>query len=428
MAFLYPFLNFLQPGVFWPSLAPYKPMLLATLIVVLFELIRSRPGDAELRRRFFLHPAFIWLCVFVVVQVVSVYYGGMRGMLEELDFWDVFVLFVVASLLSIHDARSLRRYVWGMMLGSAVVVAFGLYAVAVDLPTLAGGRAGAYGMYENHNDYTFIIIMVLPFAYLFLRVSRAWLAKLLLLALVAACMAGVVLSLSRGGILALVLECALILGLTTAGKPRLLALVAVALIASPVITYQFNAREENQQGVYTQEDAANSRYELWRAARNMLVAHPILGIGSRRFKEFAQDYGEISHDNRGKVAHNTYMEVAADTGILGFASFVLMLHGIFRSARGVRLADARGDGLVEIRLATFISLCAIMFRSLLDAKAYDWSFYVIAVLAIATSVVASSPAAQPAAQGEAAEHKTAVPGEAARRPAASARPMVYRQR
>jgi len=399
-------------------------MLVATLIAVLFELIRTRPGDAELRRRFFLHPAFIWLGVFVVVQVISVYYGGVRGMLEELDFWDVYLLFVAASLLSIHDARSLRRYVWGMMLGSAVVVAFGLYAVAVNLPTLAGGRAGAYGMYENHNDYTFIIIMVLPFAYLFLRLARTRLAKLLLLALVVACMVGVVLSLSRGGILALVLEGALILGLTTTGKRRVLAIVVLALIGSVAVIHQFTAREENQRGLYTEADAANSRYELWRAARSMIVARPILGIGSRRFKEFSQDYGEISHDNRGKVAHNTYMEVAADTGILGFGSFMLMLRGIFRSVRGVRLGDARGDGLVEIRLATFISLCAIMFRSLLDAKAYDWSYYVLAVLAIATSILAS----RAAAHAEATEQQPAAPSEPPRRPVVSARPMVYRQR
>ena len=424
MSFLYPFLNFLQPGVFWPALAPYRPMLVATLIAVLFELIRTRPGDAELRRRFFLHPAFIWLGVFVVVQVISVYYGGVRGMLEELDFWVVYLLFVATSLLSIHDARSLRRYVWGMMLGSAVVVAFGLYAVAVNLPTLADGRAGAYGMYENHNDYTFIIIMVLPFAYLFLRLARTRFAKLLLLALVVACMVGVVLSLSRGGILALVLEGALILGLTTTGKRRVLAIVVLALIGSVAVIHQFTAREENQRGLYTEADAANSRYELWRAARSMIVARPILGIGSRRFKEFSQDYGEISHDNRGKVAHNTYMEVAADTGILGFGSFMLMLRGIFRSVRGVRLGDARGDGLVEIRLATFISLCAIMFRSLLDAKAYDWSYYVLAVLAIATSILAS----RAAAHGEATEQQPAAPSEPPRRPVVSARPMVYRQR
>jgi putative inorganic carbon (hco3(-)) transporter len=420
MSFLYPFLNFLQPGVLWPALAPFKPMLVVSLLAVVVGLIRSPKGSGELRRGFFSHPAFKWLCAFVAVQVISVYYSGVSSMLDEFNFWNVYLFFVAASLLNIHDARSLRRYVWGMMLGSAVVIAYGLYAVAVQLPTLAGGRAGAYGMYENHNDYTFIIVMVLPFAYLFLRVCRARLAKLLLLALLGACVAGVVLSLSRGGILTLVLECALILGFTTTGKRRVLAIVAVAMIGSAAVAYQFAAREENQRGVYTAADAENSRYELWKAARNMIVAHPVMGVGSRRFHEFSQDYGEISHDNRGKVAHNTYIEVAADTGILGFGSFLLMLRGILRSSRGIRLSDARGDAVVEVRLATFISFCAILFRSLLDAKAHDWSFYVLAVLSIATATLAANTAAE---QEEAAPIESG--GKALM---VSARPAVYRQR
>jgi len=32
-----------------------------------------------------------------------------------------------------------------------------------------------------------------------------------------------------------------------------------------------------------------------------------------------------------------------------------------------------------------------MFRSLLDAKVYDWSYYVLAVLAIATSIPLPAP-------------------------------------
>jgi len=63
--------------------------------------------------------------VFVVVQVISVYYSGVPGMAGRARLLDVYPLFVAASLLCIHDAGSLRRYVWGMMLGSAVVIAFG---------------------------------------------------------------------------------------------------------------------------------------------------------------------------------------------------------------------------------------------------------------------------------------------------------------
>jgi len=90
--------------------------------------------------------------------------------------------------------------------------------VAIKSPDLAGGRAGAYGLYENHNDYTFIILMVLPFVYYFIKLSSSRTAKLVLLTLLCACVAGVMLSLSRGGILALVLEFILIFA---ALNPRL---------------------------------------------------------------------------------------------------------------------------------------------------------------------------------------------------------------
>jgi len=64
-------------------------------------------------------------------------------------------------------------------------------------------------MYENHNDYTFIIVMCCRFA-LSVPASGARVAReTAAAALVAGCIVGVMLSLSRGGILALVLEGAL---------------------------------------------------------------------------------------------------------------------------------------------------------------------------------------------------------------------------
>jgi hypothetical protein len=123
-------------------------MVLASLVAVTVTLGTRRV--AALRADYFRHPVFVWLCVFVLIQVISVYYSGMRSMLEELDFWLIYPLFVMTSLLPIRDLTALRRYIWGVMLGSAVVIGYGLVAVAIKSPDLAGGRAGAYGLYENH--------------------------------------------------------------------------------------------------------------------------------------------------------------------------------------------------------------------------------------------------------------------------------------
>lgn len=318
--------------------------------------------------------------------------------MNEFGVWQVYLLYLLVSLLTIRDPSTLRRYIWGAIVGSGFVVFYGLYAVAVHAPTIVEGRAGAYGMYENQNDYSFIILMIFPFAYLYLRMCRTIWQRLLLVAILLACVAGIVLSLSRGGILALVLELALILWFTTRGRRRTLGIVALGLIGTVVVVHQFVAREANQAGQYSEADSENSRYELWRAARAVFVAHPILGVGSRRFSEYASEYAPISHDNRGKVTHNTYLEVAADTGILGLTAFAFLLWSVYRPLRAARLAELRGDGIMESQLAALISFYTFAFRALLDAKVQDWSLYFLAVVAIATLALrgnSTRPAAAP---------------------------------
>lgn len=386
MAFWLPFLNFMQPGILFPFLAPFKPMLVASVLAGVASLQSGRQVT-QLRTAYFTHPAFLWLCFFMFIQVLSVYYSGLSSMLEEFGYWNIYPIFVFVSLLLMKDEPSLRRYVWGLMLGGSVVIGMGIYLWAIKSPLLPGGRAGAYGMYENHNDYTFMILLVMPYAYLMIKYESSRFLQLLLLVLVAACSMGVVCSLSRGGILTLVAEFAMLFWVTTRGKLRVVGLVALGVIGSGVIVHQFAAREENQAGNYSAEDAKTSRYELWRAAGAMIKAHPLLGVGSRRFHEYSQDYAEISHDNRGKVAHNTFLEIAADTGILGFGSFIMMIVAMLRALRGPP-AEEEGALLRLMKRATVITTVAILFRSSLDAKIHDWSYYTLAAIAIAVAVLA----------------------------------------
>lgn len=426
MEFLYPLMNFFQPGILFPALAPFKPMLLLSVLAGIFAFAHS---DPDLRVSYVRHPAFVWLCIFMCIHVISVYYSGIRSMLDELMFWMVYPLFVVVSLMLIRDARTLRRYVVGMLCGSAFVVGYGLYQVAYHSAELPGGRAGAYGMYENHNDYTFIIIMMLPYAYLLTRYYRRVIPRMLLWVLMAGCVAGVLLSLSRGGILALVLECGLLLWLSMKGARRWIAVGMLCVVGTAAIIYQFNAREENQAGQYTEADAKNSRFELWRAAENMVFAHPVLGVGSRRYSEYSQDYGEISHDNRGKVSHNTFIEIAAGTGLLGLGAFLMMLRYMWRSTRvSLALVADPGTGIGLLRLATFIGFVTLMFRSMLDAKVYDWSYYFFIVVAVAASTLDARVTAPAPDHGLAVRTASARTDGKGRAPGlALNRPSVYRR-
>jgi O-antigen ligase len=414
MAFIYPFIVLLQPGILWPELAPYKPILILSAIAGVYGIARSGTS-AQLGAKL-AQPVFIWLVAYVLVQVVSLYYGGVMTMLETFEFWSIYAVFVLVTALLITDRVQLYRYIAGMLAGSAVVIIYGIVAVVTHAPKLAGNRAGAYGMYESHNDYTFLILMALPYGYVAIRLVHSRLLKLLLLGFLVACVTGTLLSLSRGGILGLVMMLALLYWSTTSGTRRAVGIVVLVVLGVFGVAWQFAAREENQLGHYTLADSESSRYELWRAARKVIEQRPVFGVGSGRFQEYARNYAELSHNNIGKVSHNTYLEVATGSGLVGLLTFTMMLWHIVKASTD-RWRGAPSGVPPPLRVATQICIWTIMFRAMLDAKTYDWSFYFLAAMAI---VIATLPGDAKESVETSASGVAAVP--------VTVRPAVYGRR
>ena len=384
MSFLYPFLNFLQPGILFPDLAELRPMLIISLLAIALGLL----GKAEVPRMAgFRHPTFLWLMTFLFMQVISVHGSGMLAMFEYFMFWSAYMLFVIASLTVITSPQALRRYVAGMLAGCMFVVAYGIYGVFAWggyqwQGETATGRAGAYGMYENHNDYSFIIIQILPFTFMYLKSEKGLVRRALLAGALLACVVGIFMSLSRGGVLAMLLEFVLLLLLGIKSRKRFLLLPVLIIAGAGAIIYQWTEREENQAGEYSATDAESSRFELWRAARQMIQDKPLLGVGSHRFYEFSQGYIEgMSQAQRGKNTHNTYLEILTGSGLLGFLPFVLAIWYLIKDLR--RPTHNNGPPWLEAtRVATLVSVYSILFRAFLDAKDFDWSFFVLPSIGI----------------------------------------------
>jgi putative inorganic carbon (HCO3(-)) transporter len=423
MAFLYPFLILLQPGILWPQLSVIKPEMSIALIALVVGMLHRRASSERVATQL-KHPIFVAMAFFVLIQGFSVYYGGGRAIVDMTLFWLPYAVFVAASVMLIRDVKSLYQFLAGMLAGASVVIFYGLYAVATHSPKLAGNRAGAYGMYENHNDYTFIIVMTMPFAYMLISYAKSRFSRVLLIGYVAACCLGTVLSLSRGGIIALVMMFAMLTWATTTGGRRVMTLSVLMVFGLGVIGWQFAARDANQAGHYSTEDAKNSRYELWRAARKVFEAHPVLGVGSGRFSEHAQEYAELSGDQKGKVTHNTYLEVITGSGLLGFVSFMAMLWHIVKESTRRRPPGSLGVPM-QIKIACAVSILALLFRAMLDAKTYDWSFFFLSVIAIAIATM--KPTGFEAETGTVPLPSDAQPGAFRHRVSAvsAARPAVY---
>lgn len=64
----------------------------------------------------------------------------------------------------------------------------------------------------------------------------------------------------------------------------------------------------------------NGRVVIWRAALDVFEEHPLIGIGTNAF---------ASSTDLGKAAHNTYLSILVEVGIIGFSLFVFAAVIIF---------------------------------------------------------------------------------------------------
>jgi putative inorganic carbon (hco3(-)) transporter len=186
--------------------------------------------------------------------------------------------------------------------------------------------------------------------------------------------AAIVLTFSRSGFLA----CASGVGvLVFAGRFRLwksLASAAAMVVLVWGLMSVHDAAFENTRraGSFTATLTGNmeemDRSTLWRltfgkAALDMVGTSPVIGIGAGQFmREFPNfvDRSEYSID-RAMNAHNTYLQVLAETGLLGLASLLLFLVtvGVTAFRAQARAPDAGARYLVLGLLASGVGLSVL---------------------------------------------------------------------
>ena len=111
------------------------------------------------------------------------------------------------------------------------------------------------------------------------------------------------------------------------------------------------------------------RLVTWRAAIKMIRDRPVLGHGLNTFMANYLKYW-VGGEHQPRYAHNCYLQVAAETGLLGLAAFLWLLWCL-----GVRLAHsvrfAHGD-----HRALLLGLCAGLLGFALQAG-IDTNFYAL---------------------------------------------------
>jgi O-antigen ligase len=320
---------------------------------------------------------------------------------------------VIVGLL-LRTAATLRQLVWvliggGMFLSALSIMQFVFDAYGYtfggfarsELQHVAGisDEVRISGPLDDPNFYAQWLVMLVPLALDRFHDETKALLRWMAAAAVAMSAAVVVITFSRGALVALVV----VLGLMVLRHPPRLAtigaVVAVGVLSLPFLPPGYVDRMAaltDLGGVDIGTDPSLRAREVEIAvATQMFLDDPLTGIGYGNFvssySQYARDTG-IEQVNKTREAHNLYLETAAETGIPGVLVLGGFITGIFGSlALGRRrfreMGDHRSDG---IGFAIGVALVGYLITSIFLHMAYARPTFVLIGVAFAYPALARS--------------------------------------
>jgi O-antigen ligase len=216
------------------------------------------------------------------------------------------------------------------------------------------------------------ILYGLPFLAHWLASSRTFRSRLALSGVLAVNLLGMITTYSRGGALVTVaLFGWMLMAYRHALRPRRVLIlgftgVAAVLLALVLVPASY---WERQLSLTDQSDFSVGRRTTYLfVAREAFAARPLLGYGHDTFQylygqtDYARAYARQDQETLRRRAHNTYIEAAIGSGVLGLAAFLGMLAAAWHNySVGRSRARARGD----MDLASLIGAYRMAFGALL---------------------------------------------------------------
>jgi len=331
------------------------------------------------------------------------------------------IILVIAKLKAIDSEKRNSWIFRSLMLGLAISAITGLIQAATgwSLPeTLLQFRKDAFGyaaMGLQPDLHAFAAHMLLGVVGLwgYFLVCKNRTEKFLIVVTFLLCSAGLVASKSRASLL-IALSALAILGLIyfyRRSKKIFLISIIVFVIAIGIIVLfagsipglawvgelatQIQSRRLNS--LSDLGGMMGSRFEIWSAVANMFSAYPLMGVGEGEFYRLSSNISfarsEFLQLNRGENAHNYFLQVLAENGLVGIAVFMIAFIIPYRDCQNKQWVLPACIGLVSLFLGNIFAHSFLVRENLLLGATLLGLLYSFSGVGAANAAITHLPAA-----------------------------------
>jgi O-antigen ligase/capsular polysaccharide biosynthesis protein len=323
------------------------------------------------------------------------------------------VLLLVVLL--INSARDFRLAIWTLIVLGGVVAALSVFQYltgSFEQSFFGLAQARFMNIAFDYDDFRitgpfgdpnfFGQALVPIFA---IAVERAWHESNLRLRVVAAVSAvvvpmAIVFTFSRGALLALgVVGIAMLFVLRPSAKTIAVG-VAVLVVLAALLPRDYVTRatalfEDNETADVVTDPSVDQRSSVILSGLQMFFDYPLTGVGTGNFPDHYLEYAErtgLAHDRASIEPHSFYVEIAAETGLVGLAAWGIVGLIVFETFRAARrkLRWVGADDLQHMVTAFAIGLVGFYTSSLFLHQAFARYMWVLLGISFALPKVVDS--------------------------------------
>jgi O-antigen ligase len=269
-----------------------------------------------------LHPAHITLALFTIWSAWTFLWSVNPQLTSERITTNLQLLLLLWVIWqSVRELGDLRLVLQGFVLGSCIAVVLTFVnsheMAAVDDIRYAGGGAD-----PNELGLTLVISVVMTFYVS--KTATTTFRRVLWLLPIPMCIAGIVLTVSRGAFIvgSLALVGISLWHITTSSRMRFAPLVVGALLLAAGAQFVPKANIQRIESIESEISTGGigKRTRIWKAGIRLFRENAMLGTGAATFAYAAEPLV-----GRDLAAHNTYVSVLTETGLIGFIFFAAAL-------------------------------------------------------------------------------------------------------
>jgi len=290
-------------------------------------------------------------------------------------------LFVIVFA-AVRTVRDVKVILGAFLLGAALSAAYG-FVGGVNL-TQPGRLVGTTG--EANLLATYLVAGLMLSIGLAVTSKRAPALALGAWTCGAICALGVALTLSRAGLVALVL--ALVAAIVVVKRHRgVMSLAAILVAACFAVYFLAFAPAAARQRIFNDPGGTSGRTALWTVAWRMVEAEPLTGVGIGNFPVRSVDFlvqpGALGSDiyviRVPLEAHNIYLQLLAETGLVGFLLFAAVVATSMRCCwRAARARAPAIDGeLIVLAEATLVATVAVLVANFFAPGLFDKQMWLL---------------------------------------------------